>query len=114
MKAKKNWWQLLWWLGLYILWVMVFQKRAFAFSTTATIEFCYLLFIAANVYFNTYFNIPTFLYKKKYAAFAVLLLAGVLTAALLRVPLATFLNQHFFLVGKPQPGLSTLFLNSFL
>ena len=114
MTKRKNWLQLLWWVGLYFFWVMVFQKREFAFSRTATIEFCYLVFIAANFYFNIYFTIPAFLYKKKYVAFIVMMMAGIVVAALLRVPLAMYLNQYHFLVGKPKHGFSELFINSFL
>ena len=55
VKKQKKWLQFLWWLCLYIVWVMVFQKREFAFSRTATVELCYLIFIAANFYFNVYF-----------------------------------------------------------
>ncbi|MBS1932596.1 MAG: histidine kinase [Bacteroidetes bacterium] len=106
--------QVLCWALLYFFWVMVFQKRAFAFSRTATVEFCYLIFVAANYYFNTLVTIPRFLYKKKYILFALAFLAGIFCTALLRVPLATYLNAHYFLTGKPQPGFSELFLNSFL
>ncbi|MFP5040847.1 sensor histidine kinase [Parasediminibacterium sp. JCM 36343] len=111
---QQKWLQLLWWVGLYIFWVMVFQKREFAFSRTATIEFCYLIFIAANFYFNVFYTIPHFLYTKKYFSFAGLMLAGIIVAALLRVPLATYLNQHHFLIGKPQPGPADLFVRSLL
>ncbi len=114
MTGKENWLQLLWWLCLYIFWIIVFQKREFSFSRTATVEFCYLIFIAANFYFNIYFAIPRFLYQKKYVEFVCIALAGIIIAALLRVPLATYLNQHRFLVGKPQPGFSKLFINSLL
>ena len=93
---------------------MVFQKREFAFSRTVTVEFCYLIFIAANFYFNIYFTIPRYLYNKKYIRFVFSMLGGIIIAALLRVPLATFLNQHYFLVGKPQPGFSELFYTSLL
>ena len=114
MTKKNNWLQLVWWIGLYIFWVIIFQKRAFSFSRTATVEFCYLLFIAGNYYLNVYYTIPVFLYRKKYAGFLSLMLAGILVAALLRVPLAMFLNQNLFMVQKPRPGFSTLFVNSFL
>ena len=114
MTKKKNWVQLVWWIGLYIFWVIIFQKRAFSFSRTATVEFCYLLFIAGNYYLNVYYTIPVFLYQKKYAAFVSVMFAGIVAAALLRVPLAMFLNQNLFLVQRPAPGFSTLFVNSFL
>jgi len=79
-----------------------------------TIQFCYLLFIAGNYYFNVYYVVPVFLYRKKYAAFALLFLAGIVAASLLRVPLATYLSQHYFAPGKPPPGLSQLFFNSLI
>jgi len=79
-----------------------------------TVELCYLAFIAGNYYFNIYFNIPRFLYKKKYASFALLLISGIILGALLRVPLAIYLNIHYFSPGKPPPGLNELFINSFI
>ena len=114
MIQKRTWYNIILWVVLYLFWIMVFQKRAFAFSKTMTIEFCYLLFIAANYYFNTLFIIPRFLYKKKYGVFALLFLAGIVTASLLRVPLATYLSMHYFAPGRTPPRFSELFLNSFI
>jgi hypothetical protein len=114
MTQKRTLYNILLWIGLYLLWVIVFQKRAFAFSRTMTIQFCYLLFIAANYYFNVYYTVPAFLYRKKYAGFALLFLGGIVVASLLRVPLATYLNQHYFAPGKPPPGFPELFFNSFV
>jgi two-component system LytT family sensor kinase len=115
MKAKqKIGIQIMCWLILYIFWIMVFQKREFAFTKTVTIEFCYLVFIAANFYFNIYFTVPKFLYEKKYLTFVICFLTGLIVTVLLRVPLAAFLNRNYFLVGKIQPSLLELFLNSFL
>src|SRR5437762_7956545 len=111
MTKKRTWSDVMLWIGLYIFWVLVFQKRAFAFSKTMTVQFCYLLFVAANYYFNVYFSIPRFVYKKKYEAFVILFLAGIALTALVRVPLATFLSEHYFAPGKPPPGFSDLFLN---
>jgi len=42
-----------------------------------------------------------------------LLLAGITVGALLRVPLASWLNRRYFMVGKPQPSWPALFVNSF-
>ena len=114
MTKRKKWLYHLWWIALYIFWIMIFQKREFAFSTTVTIQFCYLIFIGANFYFNIYYTIPVFLYTKKYFSFVVLFLAGIVTAAFLRVPLATYLNYHYFLAGRAQPTASALFINSLL
>ena len=113
MAQKRTLYNIIFWVGLYFFWILVFQKRAFAFSRTITVEFCYLLFIAANYYFNLYYIVPRFLYKKRYGAFASLFLGGVIAAALLRVPLATYLSSHFFAPGKKPPGFYELFLNSF-
>src|SRR5262245_8420284 len=112
MTQKRFAYNILLWFGLYCLWILVFQKRAFAFSRTMTVEFCYLLFVAANFYFNIYFTIPYFLYRKKYGWFALLFIAGIVVAALMRVPLATWLSQHYFAPGKPPPAASDLFFNS--
>jgi len=114
MSQKRIWYNIVLWVGLYLLWVTVFQKRAFSFSKTMTIQFCYLLFIAANYYFNIYYTVPAFLYRKKYAGFALLFLAGIVIASLLRVPLATYLSLHYFAPGKPPPGFSELFFNSLI
>jgi hypothetical protein len=113
MTQKRTWYNIAFWIGLYLFWILVFQKRAFAFSKTMTVEFCYLFFIAANYYFNIYFAVPAFLYKKKYVLFAMLFLAGIFFASLLRVPVATYLSVHFFAPGKRPPGFTELFLNSF-
>lgn len=111
--SYKYWQHILWWVGLYLFWILVFQKRSFAFSQTATIEFCYLLFIGANFYFNVYFAIPRFLYKQRYAEYALLFIGGVLLTALLRVPLAIYMNTHVFQVAKIPPVLN-IFVASFL
>lgn len=102
------------WAGLYVLWVVLFQNHTLTISKTITVEFCYLVFIAATYYLQVYFSIPKFLYRKKYVLFGLILLGSIAAAAMLRVPLAMYLNKHFFLVNKPQPAFSQLFLNSFI
>src|SRR5258708_14216113 len=101
MTQKRTWQNVTLWIVLYLFWIVVFQKRAFAFSKTMTIEFCYLLFIAANYYFHIYFAVPRFLYKKKYCFFALLFLAGIIIASLLSVQLAPYLITHFFAPVQP-------------
>ena len=102
------------WTTLYLFWILVFQKRAFVFSRTMTVQFCYLFFIAGNYYFNILYTVPKFLYQKKYTGFALLMLSGIIAGALLRVPLAMYLNLHYFIPGKPQPGFTEIFRNSFI
>lgn len=108
------WIHIAWWAGLYLLWVALFQHRALVVSRTLTVEFCYLVFVAANYYFHSRFTIPRLLYRGHYLAFALLLPAGVLVTALLRVPLALYLNRHVFNVGGAQPGALETFINSAL
>jgi len=103
---------LIWWACLYLFWIMIFQKRSFALSTTATIEFCYLLFIAGNFYYNTSYIVPRFLYRQKYVEYIFLFIAGIFVAASLRVPLAAFLNARNFFPGQPQPSLAAIFIAS--
>ena len=112
MKRTNILWNIALWAGLYILWVAIFQNHSLTISRTITVEFCYLLFIAANYYVHIYYSIPTFLYTKKYILFTLILLGCITGAALLRVPLAMYLNRHFFLVNQSQPTAEKLFLNS--
>ncbi len=112
MRRKKILGNIALWAALYVLWVVIFQNHALTISKTITVEFCYLLFIAANYYIHIYYTIPAFLYRKKYFQFTVSLLGCIVVAALLRVPLAMFINRHFFLVNKPQPAALQLFINS--
>lgn len=105
---------ILWWAGLYLFWVMVFQKHSFALSTTATIEFCYLIFIACNFYYNIQYIVPQFLYRQKYLEYSLLFVAGIVITGALRVPLAAFLNTHYFFPGAPHPSLSAIFIASSL
>lgn len=114
MEGKFKWVHIVWWIGLYLLWLLVFQNHAFTFSRTLTVQFCYLVFIAANFYWNLYYTIPGYLYRRKYPAFTLLVIAGIVIASVLRVFLASYLNAHYFLIGKVQPGPWDLFTSSFL
>ena len=105
---------ILWWAALYLFWVLVLQNRAFTLSRTLTIQFCYLFFIAANYYFHVAFTMPRFLYRKNYVAFGALLLSGILVTALLRVPLAIYMNRHLFNAGDPSSQPLTIFYSSLL
>ncbi len=102
------------WAGLYLLWIGLFGHHALAINRTLTVEFCYLIFIAANYYLHSRFSIPRLLHRGRYAAFALLLPAAVAVTALLRVPLVLYLNRHFFLLTGPQPSALDIWLNSML
>ena len=84
------------WLGLYIFWILIFQNRTFTISRTMTVEFCYLIFIAAIYYTSIQYLIPKFLYKKYYVSFFLILLLAISAGALLRVPLVYFMNEYVF------------------
>ncbi|MEP6948159.1 MAG: histidine kinase [Ginsengibacter sp.] len=114
MNKNQLWTHIAIWTGLYIFWILIFQNHAFVFTRTLTVEFCYLFFIAGNYYFNIHYTVPRLLYQKKYVSFSLMLLGGIVAGALLRVPLAMYLNQHLFLVDQPQPASAKLFLNSLL
>lgn len=114
MRRFNKWIDLIWWTALYLFWVFVLQDRAFTFSRALTVQFCYLIFIAANYYFHVYFAIPRYLNLKKYFVFGILLLSGVVITALLRVPLVLYMNRHFFHAPGPQPSVSGIFFSSLL
>jgi two-component system LytT family sensor kinase len=112
---RHRWWNHIGiWAGLYIFWITIFQNHALTFSRTLTVEFCYLLFIAANYYFHVYFTIPRLLYRKKYFLFGCGLLGGIAVGAFLRTLLSLWMSRHFFRPGGVQPGFSVVLLNSLL
>src|ERR1700738_5351888 len=106
---RNRWWiHLATWAALYLFWVTVFQNHALTLSRTFTVEFCYLLFIAGNYYFQLFFAIPKLLYRKKYLAFGIALLGGLVMSSFLRTLLALYMNAHFFLPGGTRPAFSTV------
>ena len=114
MNRKLVWLHIALWAGLYIFWVVLFQDRVLTLTRTLTVQFCYLLFISANFYLQVYMGIPRLLYRKRYLAFMLVLLGGIVISALLRVPLAMYLQGHFFRPGLPLPAFGSLFGASLL
>ncbi len=114
MRKFNKWIDLIWWAVLYLFWVFVLQDRSFTFSRSLTIQFCYLIFIAANYYFHIAFAVPRFLYRKQYPVYGLLLVSGLLVTALLRVPLVLYMNRHFFHMPGPQPPIANIFFSSLL
>lgn len=102
------------WVGLYLFWITVWQNHTLTLSRTMTVEFCYLLFIAGNYYFNVAYNVPKFMYRKKYVVFGASLTGGLLVGALLRTLLALYMNTHVFAPGHAAPDVGTVFLQSLL
>ncbi|HVU96604.1 MAG TPA: sensor histidine kinase [Puia sp.] len=114
MKRNNIWISIGLWVGLYLCWVTLFRDRVFTVTRTLTVQFCYLLFVAANYYAQLHFAIPKLLNRKRYLAFALFLPAAIAITALLRTPLAIWLQVHFFRPGSPVPDAATVFRDSFL
>jgi two-component system LytT family sensor kinase len=102
---------ILFWLGIYLLWVFVFRNYSFSLTKTVTVEFCYLVFITADYYVTVYFIVPQFLKKKKYMLFVLLSAVLIAFSALLRALVSIQMNIHVFHT-RPLPAFSTLYLNS--
>jgi len=83
-------------------------------SRSLTVQFCYLVFIAANYYFQVLYGIPRFLHRKQYLLFVTLLITGIAVTAALRVPLVVYMNSHVFPSGNNSQGLIDIFYSSLL
>ncbi|HSY77654.1 MAG TPA: histidine kinase [Bacteroidia bacterium] len=115
MQAKNNYkvpLEIAFWVGLYILWVLVFQNRTITITRTIGIEFCYLVFIALNYYFTINYLIPTLLNKNKYVSFITLFSFSTAIAALLRALVSYYIT--IYLYSLPAPDFAKLFPNSLL
>jgi hypothetical protein len=102
------------WLVAYVCWVFIFRNGTLVLTRSITIQFCYLLFIAGNYYFNLFFNIPRYLNRKKYVLFGLYFIAGVALASALRVPVSVFVSKYLFHISAPPPGFLYVFYNSFV
>lgn len=114
MGKSSKWIDVVGWIALYTFWVFVLQNRTFTLSKTLTIQFCYLLFIAANYYFHVLFTIPRYLHFKKYFSFGLLLVAGIVVTSLLRVPLVIYMNSHVFATTTVRTPPLPVFYSSLL
>ncbi|HLZ85722.1 MAG TPA: histidine kinase [Puia sp.] len=114
MKRHRIWISIGLWVGLYLCWITLFRDRVFTVTRTLTVQFCYLLFVAVNYYAQLHYAIPRLLNRKKYLAFALFLPGAITLSALLRTPLAIWLQVSFFRPGSPAPDTATVFRDSFL
>jgi len=83
-------------------------------TRTITIQFCYLVFIAANYYFNTRYNIPFFLDKKKYLKFGILFFIAIGITAVIRVPVSYLVSAYLFKVSVAHFDYVQVFYDSFI
>src|ERR1700756_2922818 len=88
LRVNKLAYHLLFWLFAYLFWIFIFRNGTLVLTHAITIQFCYLVFIAGNYYFNWVYTVPHLLNNRKYLAFGLSFLAGVITGALLRVPVS--------------------------
>ncbi|MDP4149551.1 MAG: histidine kinase [Bacteroidota bacterium] len=113
MKKRDFLYHLLFWSGIYLLWVLLFRSYTIALTRTMTVEFCYLLFITADYYAISYVVVPKLLLRKKYALFVACTVAVIAVSAWLRAILAFQMNLHYFTPARVY-DLSTLFVNSII
>ena len=104
----------LFWFCAYVFWVYVFRNSTLVLTHAITIQFCYLVFIAANYYFNVQYNIPKLLNTKQYAKFGILFVLGVAATAWIRVPVSMLVVTYIFKVPNPHFVLLDIFYNSFV
>jgi two-component system LytT family sensor kinase len=114
LKVNKLIYHLAFWLLAYFFWIFIFRNGALVLTHTITIQFCYLAFISVNYYFNALYTIPQLLNKRRYVAFGVFLLAGIIITALVRIPVSMFVVTYVFKVAHPQFNYLSIFFDSFV
>ncbi|MES2111355.1 MAG: histidine kinase [Bacteroidota bacterium] len=114
MKLNKTYYHIAFWLLAYFFWIYIFQNSTLVLTHAITIQFCYLVFIAGNYYFNTLYTVPQLLNKQKYLPFGLALIGGVLAGALLRVPVSMLVNKYLFKVSLVKFNSLSVFFDSFV
>lgn len=114
MKTNKVAYHLVFWLLAYLFWVFIFRNGTLVLTHAITIQFCYLIFIAGNYYYNSFFTVPYLLNKRKYFLFGICFLAGIATGALLRVPVSFMISRYLFNVSTAQFNPYKVFFDSFV
>jgi two-component system, LytTR family, sensor kinase len=101
----------LFWLAIYLIWIFIFRNYSFSFTKNLTVEFCYLIFITLDYYAATYFIIPQFLKKRRYAWFVLIMILLVAMSALARALISREMNRYVF-TNSPSIDFGTLYFNS--
>ncbi|MCC8425058.1 sensor histidine kinase [Mucilaginibacter sp. UR6-11] len=114
MKINKLTYHLGFWLLAYLFWIFIFRNGTLVLTHAITIQFCYLVFIAVNYYFNTLYTIPQLLNKRRYVVFGLLFLGGIMLTALVRIPVSVFVVTTVFKVPHPQFNYLSIFFDSFV
>lgn len=113
VRGRKILYHILFWAGVYLLWVLLFRSYSVAITRTMTIEFCYLLFITADYYAIRAFAIPRLPGRKKYLLFVTAVVLVIAVSAALRAGLAFYMNVRFF-GTKGVIDYGTLYVRSFI
>jgi LytS/YehU family sensor histidine kinase len=113
VRGRKILFHVLFWAGVYLLWILLFRSYSVAITRTMTIEFCYLLFITGDYYAINDFAIRRLLVRKKYAVFLMAVILVVAVSAALRAALALYINIHYFKTAD-RIDYGALYLRSFI
>jgi len=114
LKINKLAYHLLFWLFAYLFWIFIFRNGTLVLTHAITIQFCYLVFIAGNYYFNWLYTVPRLLNNRKYIAFGLCFLLGIIVGALLRVPVSYFVNTYLFAADTSHFNILKVFFDSFV
>jgi two-component system, LytTR family, sensor kinase len=114
LKINKVLYHAIFWLLAYFFWIFIFRNGALVLTHTITIQFCYLAFISINYYFNALYTIPKLLNKKHYVKFGLLFIGGIVSTALIRIPVSMFVVSYVFKVPNPQFNYFAIFCDSFI
>jgi two-component system LytT family sensor kinase len=112
-KTRTIFYHILFWAGIYLLWVLLFRSYSVAITRTMTIEFCYLFFITADYYSINDFIVPKLLLRERHVAFVAAVFLLIAISAGLRAILALNLNQYFFHPAA-YSDYGALYLRSFI
>lgn len=113
VRGRKILYHILFWAGVYLLWVLLFRSYSVAITRTMTIEFCYLLFITGDYYAIRAFAIPGLPGRKRYLLFVAAIVLVIAVSAALRAGLAFYMNVRYFgMAGQIDYG--ALYVRSFI
>jgi two-component system, LytTR family, sensor kinase len=114
LKVNKVIYHLIFWLFAYLFWIFIFRNSTLVITHAITIQFCYLVFIAANYYLNSLYAIPHLLNKKRYLVFGLCFISGIVVTAVLRVPVSVFVYRYVFKIADNHFNYLDVFYNSFI
>ncbi|HXB07221.1 MAG TPA: histidine kinase [Puia sp.] len=112
-KTRAIFFHILFWAGIYLLWVLLFRSYSVAITRTMTVEFCYLFFVTADYYTINDFIVPKLLVRQRYSLFVAAVVGVIAVSAGLRAYLALNISRyHFGVTGEIDFG--ALYLRSFI